>query len=189
MRKRALMTKLAGVKCRVSGKCGAKRVGVAAKLAAKFRAKRGQGEPTCGGGDDSGGDGACSAGGVCGVILLCLMLGAGCAMQPSRSQTMSLEGNTINVYVSPRLPAFAVVDPTNAVPSGVAGGDTLCQAMMIETGGNESNPQTASADTALNLPMGDTAVSALGELIGSSISGVLKTTGKGEDGATGADGP
>ncbi|WP_397405191.1 hypothetical protein [Phenylobacterium sp.] len=90
---------------------------------------------------------------------------------------------------TPRLPAFAVVDQTNAVPSGVAGGDTLCQAMMIETGGNESNPQTASADTALNLPMGDTAVSALGELIGSSISGVLKTTGKGEDGATGADGP
>jgi hypothetical protein len=62
------------------------------------------------------------------------MLGAGCAMQPSRSQTMSLEGNTINVYVSPRPPAFAVVDPTNAVPSDVAGGDTFCQAMMIATG-------------------------------------------------------
>jgi hypothetical protein len=165
-----LAGKLAGVKCRVAGKCGAKRTGVAARLAAKFRAKRGKGDPTCGGG-------ACSAGPVCGIILVCLMIGAGCATQPSRSQTMTIENNTINVFVSPRLPAVAVGE-TNAVPAGVAGGDTLCQAMMIETGGNESNPQTASADTALNLPMGDTAVSALGELIGASISGAFKTAGK-----------
>jgi hypothetical protein len=176
-----LAGKLAGLKCRVAGKCGAKRTGVAAKLAAKFRAKRGKGAPTCG-----GGDGACSAGPVCGIILVCLMIGAGCATQPSRSQTMTIEKNTINVFVSPRLPAVAVGE-TNAVPAGVAGGDTLCQAMMIETGGNESNPQTASADTALNLPMGDTAVSALGELIGASISGAFKTAGK-SDAATGTVG-
>jgi hypothetical protein len=174
-----LAGKLAGLKCRVAGKCGAKRTGVAAKLAAKFRAKRRKGPPACG-------DGACSAGPVCGIILVCLMIGAGCATQPSRSQTMTIENNTINVFVSPRLPAVAVSE-TNAVPAGVAGGDTLCQAMMIETGGNESNPQTASADTALNLPMGDTAVSALGELIGASISGAFKTAGK-SDAAAGTVG-
>jgi hypothetical protein len=172
-----LAGKLAGLKCRVAGKCGAKRTGVAAKLAAKFRAKRRKGQPACG-------DGACSAGPVCGIILVCLMIGAGCATQPSRSQTMTIENNTINVFVSPRLPAVAVGE-TNAVPAGVAGGDTLCQAMMIETGGNESNPQTASADTSLNLPMGDTAVSALGELIGASISGAFKTAGKSDAVAAG----
>jgi hypothetical protein len=175
-----LAGKLAGLKCRVVGKCGAKRTGVAAKLAAKFRAKRRKGEPTCGG--DS--DGACSAGPVCGIILVCLMIGAGCATQPSRSQNMVVRDNTINVFVSPRLPAVAVGE-TNAVPAGAVGGDVLAQNMMIENSGTETQSPTASADSALNLPVGDTAVSALGELIGASISGAFKTAGKTDAAAAG----
>ena len=52
---------------------------------------------------------------------------------------------------------------------------------MIETGGNESNAQTASTDNALNLPMGDTAVSTLGELIGAAITGGVKAAAKDEE--------
>lgn len=170
MRKHALQARLGRIKQRLAGKCGAKKAGVAAKLEAKFRAKRRKGDPACG-------DGACTAGPVCGMVLVCLMIGAGCATQPSRSQNMVVRDNTINVFVSPRLPAVAVGE-TNAVPAGVAGGDVLAQNMMIENSGTETQSPTASADSALNLPVGDTAVSALGELIGASISGAFKTAGK-----------
>lgn len=114
------------------------------------------------------------------IVLAAAVLLSGCATQPSRSQTQIVRDNVINVFVSPRLSAVAVCD-TNVVPSGAAGGDVLCQAMMIETGGSESNNQNASTDPALNLPVGDTAVSALGELIGSAITGGVKAATKTED--------
>lgn len=165
---------------RFAAKAAAKKASVQAKLTGKFRDKRCKREPGCGGDEGSG---APRTRIQVGLMLAALAIGGGCATQPSRSQSMVIEGNTINVFISPRLPAVAVGE-TNAVPTGVAGGDVLCQAMMIETGGNESNPQTASADTALNLPMGDTAVSALGELIGASITGAFKTAGKTDAAAT-----
>jgi len=90
------------------------------------------------------------------------------------------------VFVSPRLPAVAVSE-TNAAPAGVVGGDVLAQNMMIENSGTETQSPTASADSALNLPVGDTAVSALGELIGASISGAFKASGKGEAAAAGGE--
>jgi len=108
------------------------------------------------------------------VLILVAALGGGCAMQPSRSQTMKITDTTINIYVY-RAPGTA---DTNAVADAATGGDTLCQQMMIETGGNEANAQTASTDNALNLPMGDTAVSALGELIGAAITGGVKAAVK-----------
>jgi hypothetical protein len=114
------------------------------------------------------------------VLALLLFLSQGCALQPSRSQTMKICDNTINVFVMPRIPG-ADISETNALPAGVSGGDVLCQAMMIETGGNEANAQTASTDNALNLPMGDTAVSALGELIGAAITGGVKAAVKEDD--------
>ena len=119
------------------------------------------------------------------MILLAMILmsafASGCAMQPSRAQTMTIKDNTINVYLLPPAVPGALCYSSNAVPAGVAGGDVLCQAMMIETGGNESNAQTASADPALNLPVGDTAVSALGELIGAAITGGVKAATKDEE--------
>ena len=114
------------------------------------------------------------------AMALAMLLGAGCATQPSRSQTMTIEGNIINVYVQPAVPN-ALCYASNAVPSGVAGGDTLCQAMMIETGGSEANVQEASHSPQLNLPVGDTAVSALGELIGAAIAGGTKALTKDDE--------
>jgi hypothetical protein len=115
-----------------------------------------------------------------GMIALALVMASGCATQPSRSQTMTIENNIINVYVQPKVPD-ALCYASNAVPSGVAGGDTLCQAMMIETGGNEANVQEASHSPQLNLPVGDTAVSALGELLGAAIAGGTKALTKDDE--------
>jgi hypothetical protein len=107
------------------------------------------------------------------VIMLLLMpcigaMLAGCSMQPSRSQTMKVRFETLNVFLAPdyHLPA------SEDVPR--YGGDFLAQVMMIETAGNESNAQEASITPSLNLPIGDTAMSALGELIGSAIVGAGK---------------
>jgi hypothetical protein len=170
----------------VTGKCGARKVGLVQKLTGKWQQKRGKNTGTCQpGGGCADGDPACQADGPCRYkgagVALAVLLGAGlmlvtsgCATQPSRSQNMVVRDNTINVFVSPRLPA--PVDVTNAVPAGVAGGDVLAQNMMIENSGTETQSPAASADSALNLPVGDTAVSALGELIGASITGALKST-------------
>jgi len=192
-RKVGLLQKLTGHKGGLAGKLAGNKGKLAGKLAAKFGkpkvdlcAPKGGG---CAGGSCNAGYttadfvGALAAAALLAMIALALAMASGCATQPSRAQTMTIRDNVINVFVQPRLPALAVCD-TNAVPSGVAGGDTLCQAMMIETGGNEANVQEASHSPQLNLPVGDTAVSALGELIGAAIAGGTKALTKDEEPAT-----
>ena len=117
---------------------------------------------------------------VAGFIGLCLfaLLAGGCASQPSRAQTMIVRENTINVYLARGMDGMDKMDATSGVPAGAVAGDVLCQAMMIETGGDESNVQDAAHSQQLNLPMGDTAVGALGELVGSAITGALRATKK-----------
>ncbi len=102
------------------------------------------------------------------LFLPLLGLSFGCSMQPSRSQTQKIKFQTLNVFLAPdhQLPA------PDAVPR--CAGDFLTLNMMIETAGNESNAQEASITPSLNLPFGDTAMSALGELIGSAIVGAGK---------------
>jgi hypothetical protein len=186
-RKVGLLQKLTGHKGGLAAKLAGNRGKLAGKLAAKFGkpkvdlcAPKGGG---CAGGSCNAGYttadfvGALAAAALLAMIALALAMASGCATQPSRAQTMTIRDNVINVFVQPRLPGVAVCD-TNAVPSGVAGGDTLCQAMMIETGGSESNNQNASTDPALTLPVGDTAISAIGEMIGAAVAGGAKALTK-----------
>lgn len=174
-------------------------VRLAGSVQAKMRQKLGLPAATCGGKSianelkdriKSGGSAGCvdqsqlsiaTAAMFIGLITL-LWLCQGCATQPSRSQTMTIRDTVINVYVSRQpMPVIGPVADTNAPPYAVAGGDTLCQAMMIETGGDEANSQDASQRQALTLPMGDTAISALGELLGSAITGGVKAATKKDD--------
>lgn len=201
----SIKSKLSGLKGKLRGKfkgtptrSGATfkpgKVGKFQKLQGKLQQKFGKNTGTCApacGPDDP----ACNAGftrvdfiGVLGaamfvVFCVALALTYGCATQPSRSQTMTVENNTINVYVLPPAVPGALCYSNN-LPLGVTGGDILCQAMMIETGGNEANVAEASHSPQLNLPVGDTAVSALGELIGAAIAGGTKALTKEEEPVT-----
>lgn len=205
----SIRSKLAGKKTRTgatfTGRKAGLRYRLATKIEGKIRAKLGLPEARCGGltikdelkarakAKAAGcADGSCNgaatvnAVGIPMVLVfagLCLyaLLTAGCASQPSRAQTMTIRDNHINVYLARAVPAPAQPADSNAAPAGAVAGDVFCQAMMIETGGNEANVQDASQEQALNLPLGDTAVSALGEFLGAAISGGAKALVKKDD--------
>lgn len=112
------------------------------------------------------------------VVLACLLF-AGCATQPSRSQTQTFEDCQIYVMVP---------------PSGTATGATVCAAgdmgdlfaqnMMIENSGTETtSPQhTVSPQTQIDVPIGTGGGASWGSLFGglASLFGVKSATADGQ---------
>jgi hypothetical protein len=149
-------------KLALKGKLGAKKLSLGARLRAKLslpktpkllKPKKPTTPPTC----------------IWLLLFLPLLgLSFGCSMQPSRSQTQKIKFQTLNVFLAPdhQLPA------PDAVPR--CAGDFLTLNMMIETAGNESNAQEASVTPTLNLPVGDTGVSALGQMLGGAVVGGIE---------------
>jgi len=180
----SIRTKLAGKGCALKGRKATIGSGIrnnAAYLKAKLKNKfMRPGKPCARSG--AAALNVIGAIGLASFLVLGMLLAFGCATQPSRSQTMTIRDCTLNIFIAkPTAPECGPLADTNAPPYSVAGGDTLCQQMMIETGGNEANVAEASHSPQLNLPMGDTAVSALGELIGAAITGGVKAATKDEE--------
>lgn len=115
---------------------------------------------------------------IAGALLVLLVLGAGCATQPSRTNNQTLRNCTITLYLGA---GGDVAATGEAAPYG----DILTQNMIVETGGSETTApvHTVSPNVPIDVPVGLGGGDSLGALIGSIFGGKAAPTAE----CTGAD--
>ena len=105
------------------------------------------------------------------LALLSAILIAGCATQPSRSQTQNISRNTFYLCC---VPAGTNTLDLAGIPAAM--GDIFSQAMMIEQSGGTGETNTPQFDISpqTTIPLGDSALGALGTLTGQAAEGAAR---------------
>lgn len=106
------------------------------------------------------------------LALLSAILIAGCATQPSRSQTQNISRNTFYLCCAP---VGTNTLELAAVPAAM--GDIFSQAMMIEQSGGTGETNTPQFDISpqTTIPLGDSGASSVGSLVGRSVDSAARS--------------